>query len=122
MDARELFEVVSMIQALLLVPFIAYNVNQRSGGFDMHLGNMSYPFYLIHYPVLAAIGALVGTGDEDLAMRIFAKGTVLIVVIAVTALIYVLADRPIEKMRRGFVKRSLERAAAVTPAGSGIGD
>lgn len=38
----------AMIAALLMIPFVSWNVRQKSGGIDREIGNFSYPLYLFH--------------------------------------------------------------------------
>ena len=41
-----------MAWILLLAPFVAWNINQPSDRLDRWLGDLSYPLYLVHLPVV----------------------------------------------------------------------
>lgn len=77
---------------LLLTPFVAWNVHRQSSRLDRHLGNLSFPFYVVQYPIIAATAASIGTGAV-------AKVVALLVTVAATFLLYWGVDRQFEKMR-----------------------
>lgn len=91
----------SLVLCLVLMPFIAFNVHQRSGAWDQHMGNLSYPLYLVHYPVLLYAQQMPGL--PKLAAVVLAYG------VALAA--YLLIDRPAERLRqiwvRGFSRRRM---------------
>ena len=84
-------DVFGFLWMLPLVPYVACSLRQRSSPMDRHLGNLSYPLYLVHYPLIAVF---IGFGPSP-AWR--ALGAVSAVVLAV--LVYVLVDRPFERLR-----------------------
>ncbi|TFU05755.1 acyltransferase [Polymorphobacter arshaanensis] len=85
---------VGMAWCLLLIPFIAWNVRQIAPPIDRLLGNLSYPFYLLHYPVLS-IGMAAGWFAPGWAGKLVA----LLATVVVTLLTYRFIDRPIEDWR-----------------------
>lgn len=75
-----------------LLPWIARSLQQRSDGTDRHLGNLSYPLYLVHAPLLALTADLAGPTAASKLTAIGAAG------LASVAL-YVLVDRPLDSWR-----------------------
>lgn len=49
MDPRSIIQAWWAIGAVVFAPFIAWNVQQKSGPFDRMLGNWAYPLYLFHW-------------------------------------------------------------------------
>jgi peptidoglycan/LPS O-acetylase OafA/YrhL len=92
LDIRH-FSVATLLVSLLAVPFVAWNVHLRSGAFDRWLGDLSYPFYLLHFPVIYGVTQLMGTtlATKALALALSLVGTVLV---------NVAVDRPFEAWRR----------------------
>jgi len=88
--------------AVLIVPFIAFNVQQRGGHtLDRHLGNLAYSVYLFHMiPQLAGEWVLEPRGwphwlINTATFSIMAVGSVLL---------YVCVDRPFDALRHRWVK------------------
>ena len=88
-----------MAWVTLLVPFVIWNLEQKSGPLDMHLGNYSYALYITHWPIIAVMRA---------ALRpvTFAEALLILVVIAVVSVaFYLTVDRGWESVRRKFISR-----------------
>lgn len=84
----------AMVWALLLIPFVAWNVRQRGGRNDRILGDLSYSLYLTHYPVIATL-KVYAPEDFGLDMKLVA-----VVLSATVGLAFWYAiDRPIENWR-----------------------
>lgn len=79
----------AMIWAASFLPYIALSLRKPSSKLDRHLGNLSYPLYLIHVPILLAIG-INSFGDK-------LTGVVAGLLASIT--LYVVADMPIERLR-----------------------
>lgn len=88
-------DLVFMGAASTFAPFVAWNVWQPSKRTDRLFGNLSYPFYLVHEPVVNIAQASIGT---------MWKPAALVASCAATGLLYVLVDRPIEMARTAFFK------------------
>lgn len=83
-----------MLWALLLVPFVAWNVRQPSGQQDRTLGDLSYSLYLVHYPIIEAFKTFThGDLGTELKLAIIAVSAV------VALLFWYVIDRPIEAWR-----------------------
>ena len=101
--------------AVLIIPFLAYNVQQRGNhSLDRHLGNLTYSLYLFHMiPQLA--------GEWVLVPRGWPHWLILIVTFAVMAvgsvLIYLCIDRPFDNWRHRWVQsRRKDKTEAPVPA------
>ncbi len=79
---------------LLLVPFVAWNLHQPSPPLDRVLGDLSFPFYLLHAPVITLTG-LLAPQVQGMAH----KGLALIASLLMTVIVYYAFDRPIERWR-----------------------
>ncbi|MGI4877993.1 MAG: acyltransferase family protein [Janthinobacterium lividum] len=91
---------------LVLVPFVAWNVNRPSPAFDRHLGNLSFPFYLLQYPVIVATR---GIFHLSMLNALLALATTMSLALG----IYLFADRPFELWRRRLNGRADDRGRAV---------
>ena len=88
-----------MAWVTLLVPFVIWNLEQKSGPFDMHLGNYSYALYITHWPIIAFMRA-------DLRPVTLPEALLILVVIAVvSAAFYLTVDRGWESVRRKLISR-----------------
>lgn len=83
-----------MAWIMTLTPFVIWNVQQKSGAFDVHLGNYSYALYITHWPVIA----LMRPALEPVSM--IDRGVILLVITAISLLFYVTIDRGWEHLRR----------------------
>lgn len=97
-------EWMTMALMLLLLPFIAHNVRQKSGWLDAHLGNLSYSVYLVHFPLIAIVTKLLGRGMELEEKPIF-----LLVLMVVSVFFYIAFDRHFEAFRRRVMRRRLTK-------------
>ncbi len=95
------YDIAYQCWCFLLLPFVAFNVYQPSGPADRTMGNLAYPFYLVHFPIIMMVIPLLGAG--------IGKPAALVATLAATALIYVAVDRPVEAWRS-----RLWRAASLT--------
>ncbi|MGB3408688.1 MAG: acyltransferase [Jannaschia sp.] len=98
-----------MVWVAMLMPFLAWNVAQRSGPMDMHLGNYSYALYITHWPVIAFLRPVL----EPLSL--LDRGVILVVVIVVSTLFYMTVDRGWEALRRHLIGRM---SRGTKPSGS----
>lgn len=84
----------AIVWGLILLPFIAFNVRQRSSLRDRHLGNLSYVVYLVHFPMKRIAGDLLGRELDVPEKLLF-----LAAVMALSLLLYFLLDAPFETWR-----------------------
>lgn len=85
-------DVFAMIWALPLIPYVARSLHRKSGGADKKLGDLSYPLYLVHYPLLA----LVAAGGVTTADKLIVVGGSM----ALAVMLYWLVDTPSERLRK----------------------
>lgn len=97
-------DIVHMAWCLMLTPFIAYNVRSKSSRLDRHLGNLSFPFYLIH-PVIISVVATQAFG-RSLAGHALALALALVA----SLLLYFGVDRPFERVRHRVSRAAPSRA------------
>jgi len=98
-------ETLNMILPIFLIPFISFNVLQKSNKFDRHLGNLSYTVYLFHWTLLIPYSYYFA--DLSFSNRIPYALIYLFCVVLGSLIIYQLFEKPIEKMRKNFlIKRS----------------
>jgi peptidoglycan/LPS O-acetylase OafA/YrhL len=88
-----------MLASLLFVPFIAWNIRQRSGDIDRLLGALSFPLYLVQEPCIIIAKAEMG-------QNAYWKVGALALVLTATAALYVLIDAPTERLRKRFFATS----------------
>ena len=83
-----------MAWVTLLVPFVIWNVQQKSSPFDMHVGNYSYALYITHWPVIAFLGPAMQP------VSVLEKMFILAMIFAVSLAFYATVDRGWESVRR----------------------
>lgn len=81
----------------VLTPFVIWNVQQKSGKFDMHLGNYAYSLYIIHWPVIVMMRPLFN------ALSLLDRVLILGVIVLISSAFYILVDRNWEKLRRNLL-------------------
>lgn len=97
-----------------LLPVVAHVLRRPSSSRDRALGDVSYPLYLVHSPVITAM--IVLTGLSGIALKL----AVLPVVALVTAILFLVVDRPLETARRRRAARpDLVATPAFAPLNSG---
>lgn len=98
-------DLIAMVWMLPLIPYIEASLRVKSSPLDRHLGNLSYPFYLVHEPVI-------------LAAKPFGLSKPLIALVAagVAVAFYLLLDVPFEKWRYRLLDRLRRRQGQPQPA------
>jgi peptidoglycan/LPS O-acetylase OafA/YrhL len=91
-------DIWAFLWMLPLLPYVAHSLTLRSSKLDRHLGNLSFPLYLVHYPVIALVTAAMGQG-------LLTKVTAIVVMCLITLLVYFLLDRPIDALRIRVTER-----------------
>lgn len=82
-------DVFAMLWLAPLLPYVAGSLRLKSSPLDRHVGNLAYPLYLVHFPILHAFG-LTGLVEKMLVSAL---------AFGVAVLLYILVDVPIEKGR-----------------------
>lgn len=82
----------------LLAPWVMRLNARPTGAFDRHLGNLSYPLYLLHWPVIAALAA------QSAEFGSLQKLTALGMTSAAVLLFYLALDRPLEYIRQYILR------------------
>jgi|KBSSwiStaDraftv2_1062776.scaffolds.fasta_scaffold39096_2 peptidoglycan/LPS O-acetylase OafA/YrhL len=100
-------DIVALVWSVPLLPFIAWNVQQKSGPADRVFGELAYTLYLMHWLVIMTVARALGMPKSVLwdGVRIAAS-------LGGAYVVYLYFDRPIEKLRR----RVFEKADRVRPA------
>lgn len=93
----------NLLIAVLMTPFALYTTRQTSGAADRMFGELSYIFYLLHWPVIGALG----TGEGGYLQRLFLCTEAVALILALSFLIWRLFDRPIGKRRSAWVSGRL---------------
>lgn len=97
-----------MAFCMILLPFLAWNVNTKSNSLDRTLGNLAYPLYLIHVGVIDVFA-------NTMPSRLLDKLVALAVAMAATGMVYAFFDRPLEVWRHRLRKRSSKSLGMIDP-------
>jgi peptidoglycan/LPS O-acetylase OafA/YrhL len=93
-------DIYAFFWMLPLLPYVARSLTIKSTPLDRHLGNLSYPLYLVHFPVMAVL-SLPHPVEAALS-------------IGVATVLYVTLDRPIDALRVRFIEAG-QRPRAKAP-------
>jgi peptidoglycan/LPS O-acetylase OafA/YrhL len=85
-------DVWSFVWLLPLLPYVMRSLMVRSSPLDRHFGNLSYPFYLVHFVLIASV-------TERFGGSLPAKFGALSAAVLVALAIYWLVDRPVDAWR-----------------------
>lgn len=85
-------DVYGLFWMLPLLPYVAHSLTIRSTPMDRHFGNLSFPLYLVHPALVFLVAQASLEGVPGKALVVAAS-------LVVSVLIYVLIDRPIDKLR-----------------------
>lgn len=88
----------ALLWVLPLVPALAWSVRRPSGGLDRLLGEMAYPVFLLHYPMVVTGRALLERGFSAPE-----KLVLLALVLAAALVLHLVAGRPLEALRQRVV-------------------
>ena len=91
-------KIFALFWSVSLLPFVAFNVRQKSSLIDRHLGNLSYTIYLVHFP-MTNMSKMIS--DRD--MTDIEKLYYLVLVLLVSLALYFLLEVQFERWRRRIV-------------------
>lgn len=89
----------AMAWVAVLFPFIAWNVRQGTGPFDMHLGNFSYSLYVVHWPLILLLRNVTDP------LSITDKAGIFGLILLASTVFYVIVDRSCERFRAYYIRR-----------------
>ena len=95
--------------AFLMVPFLSWNVRQKSDGFDREVGNLSYPLYLFHWIPREWYYHYVNWTLPAWKNAILLFGNFVVTFVGAW-LILRWIDRPLEIMRKQWVSARLKKS------------
>lgn len=105
-------DVYATLWMLPLLPYVARSLTQRSSPLDRHLGNLSYPLYLVHFPLISLLSIHLGPSvGARLAIAALAAVT--------SVAIYVVVDRPLDRWRVRLTETPRAKTPAPTPLFAG---
>ena len=108
------YDSFAFVWAFLLFPFIAWNVWQRSSTIDKHLGNLSFPLYLVHFPIKVLL--VEALDSESLSTKLL----ICAVSLGFAILTYLLVDRPIEGWRTRYATRPVAEKSRAAKSAIGL--
>jgi len=94
---------INLLLAVIMTPWALYTVRQPSNLFDRMLGDLSYIFYLLHWSILG----IMKTGEGSYFFRLVNCLLALLIITALSYLIWRFYDHPINQLRAKWVKRRL---------------
>ena len=89
-----------MAWILLLAPFVAWNINQPSDRLDRWLGDLSYPLYLVHLPVVRLLAEVMPVTEAG------GKLVAVVAVMVVSIALFMGVDRPLEARRQRLWRKA----------------
>ena len=107
-DLMPVARYVAIALSAVLLPYIAASVLRRSGAFDLWLGNLAYPIYLIHWPMFLVTKEMQ---HPVIMAAVLTAGCSILFSLAI--------DRPLEALRRRFVASRRADDEVVSPPSRG---
>jgi peptidoglycan/LPS O-acetylase OafA/YrhL len=92
-------EAIAAVWVVVLTPYVAASMQRSSDATDRRLGDLSYPLYLVHAPLVAMVERAY---DWRTAMAFM---LLLLGIALATVLIWALIDRPAERCRKLLLAR-----------------
>lgn len=91
-------DLFAFVWLIPLLPYVAASLRIKSTSLDRHLGNYTYPFYLVHYPIIFIFVSQWGKTD---LVRLSALPVSILVALG----FYLLVDRPAERLRSALIEK-----------------
>jgi peptidoglycan/LPS O-acetylase OafA/YrhL len=101
-EAGILVGIILAVAALLIIPFVSWNVRQQSDTFDRWLGNLAYPVYLFHWIPREFYYALVDWSRPAWMNALLLLTNGLVAVIGGILILFI--DAPVDELRGRWVK------------------
>lgn len=101
--ARDIFALMWMLP---FIPYLQRSLAMISSRSDRRLGEYSYAFYLVHFPVIALL-VIDGTIAEKIAATVISVG--------LAALLFLLVDEPTNSVRYRLIKQQGSRSTSTRP-------
>jgi peptidoglycan/LPS O-acetylase OafA/YrhL len=98
-DLVALSSTSNLLVAVMMIPWAIYTVHQKSGSIDRMFGDLTYIFYLLHWPIIGAIQ----TGEGSYWNRLWYCSEALIIILAASFVVWRFFDRPLNKWRAAWV-------------------
>jgi len=112
-------DVWSFFWMLPLLPYVARSLEVRSTPLDRHAGNLSYPLYLVHVPIITFMEGHMAFGPVAKLIAVALSGLAAL-------LLYVVIDRPVDRWRvrltEGGPGRSPEPGLTPAPEDRALGE
>lgn len=81
----------------------------RNNRLDRAIGELSYPVYILHYPILLGLLATYGNG-------VWTTVAVVVITLILSAIVYYVIDRPVDQWRSAIASRGIRAQQSVTLA------
>jgi peptidoglycan/LPS O-acetylase OafA/YrhL len=91
-----------VIGAVVVTPFVAWNVSQLSPRYDRFLGNLAYPLYLFHWIPREWYYHFSLTSDATWKQLVLLAANFIVATLG-AALIFCLIDQPLDRLRAVWV-------------------
>lgn len=98
-------DILAMFWIAPLIPYVAASLRHSSDAPDRALGDLSYPLYLFHVPLLVLLTPVLAMPDSMLMPCMLA------LILLGSLVVYRLIDRPIERVRRAILARAADSDA-----------
>ncbi len=98
-DLVALSSTSNLLVAVMMTPWALYTVRQKSGSIDRMFGDLTYIFYLLHWPFIGAIQ----TGEGSYWTRLWYCSEALLIILAASFMVWRFFDRPLNRWRAAWV-------------------
>jgi peptidoglycan/LPS O-acetylase OafA/YrhL len=100
-------DIWSFFWMIPLLPYVARSLTVKSSKLDRHLGNLSYPLYLVHLPLIWFVRAHWG---ESVPIKLFSVAVSCVLALA----LYAWFDRPVDTLRVRLTEKPIRARQPVS--------